>query len=102
MIKKILVPVDQSKLSLKAADFAFSMAKQLGAQLSVISVMENNMLETNPDAGEFPDDKRLKIKTDFIDVIKKLEEKHSNIPEKVFITEGNVVDEIITDRKSVV
>lgn len=96
MISKILVPIDLSEVSIKAADFAFQMANQLNAKLSFISVMENSMLVANPDAGEFPDEKRLKVKADFIALIKDLENKHPKLlVEKVFITEGSTVRKII-------
>nr|WP_294899648.1 universal stress protein [uncultured Pedobacter sp.] len=96
MVKRILVPVDQSRISIKAAGFAFEMAIQLKATISFICIMEYSMLEVNPDAGEFPDEKRLKVKSDFVKIIRKIEERHPSIDvEKVFITTGNVVEQII-------
>lgn len=96
MIRKILVPVDQSKTSIKAANYAFEVAKQMNASIAFLCVMEINMLEINPDAGEFPDEKRLKIKTKFIELIKTLERKHPQLEvEKVFLTEGKVAEQII-------
>ena len=41
-IKHILVPYDDSKYSNHAFQFAFSLAKKLGANVSIISIMKKN------------------------------------------------------------
>ena len=44
MISKILVPVDGSKVSQKAAKYAVEFAKQTGASLRLLSVVDNRFL----------------------------------------------------------
>ena len=43
MVKKILVPVDGSKTSLKAATFAVDLARQLGASIIALSVIDKRL-----------------------------------------------------------
>lgn len=96
MIKKILVPLDLSKTAIKAADFAFQTALQMGASLAFICVLDKQMLEVNPDAGEFPDTKRIKVKEVFISEIEAIEAKHPNLSvEKIFLTQGEPVEKIL-------
>ncbi len=44
MILKILVPIDGSKVSRKAAKYAVELAKQTGASLTLLSVIDNRFL----------------------------------------------------------
>ncbi len=44
MISKILVPIDGSKASQKAAKYAVELAKQTGASLTLLSVIDNRFV----------------------------------------------------------
>ena len=44
MISKILVPIDGSKMSRKAAKYAIDLAKQTGASLVLLSVIDNRFI----------------------------------------------------------
>src|SRR5512147_1735945 len=44
MISKILVPIDGSKVSQKAAKYAIELAKQTGASLRLLSVIDNRFV----------------------------------------------------------
>ena len=44
MISKILVPIDGSKVSQKAAKYAVELAKQTGASLTLLSVIDNRFV----------------------------------------------------------
>ncbi len=44
MISKILVPIDGSKVSRKAAKYAVELAKQTGASLTLLSVIDNRFI----------------------------------------------------------
>jgi len=44
MISKILVPIDGSKMSLKAAKYAVELAKQTGASLRLLSVIDKRFI----------------------------------------------------------
>ena len=44
MISKILVPIDGSKVSQKAAKYAIELAKQTGASLTLLSVIDNRFV----------------------------------------------------------
>ena len=44
MISKILVPIDGSKVSKKAAKYAIELAKQAGASLTLLSVIDNRFI----------------------------------------------------------
>ncbi len=44
MISKILVPTDGSKLSKKSVEYAVSLAKQVGAKIALLSVIDKSSL----------------------------------------------------------
>ena len=44
MLSKILVPIDGSKMSQKAAKYAIDLAKQTGASLMLLSVIDNRFI----------------------------------------------------------
>jgi nucleotide-binding universal stress UspA family protein len=53
---KILIVADDSPSSFKAIQYGFNMARDLGAKVTLLSVVEPGHALGNPDAGIFPDD----------------------------------------------
>jgi nucleotide-binding universal stress UspA family protein len=63
---KILIVADDSPSSVKAIQYGFNLAREVGANVTLLSVIDSALTLGNPDAGIFPDDAliALKSKTD--------------------------------------
>jgi nucleotide-binding universal stress UspA family protein len=102
MISKILVPTDGSKTAQKAAKYAVDLAKQLGASIIVMSVIDKRSLisQTVPDSV-----KETHVMELTEDYLKQMAEKHTNeiteqskkqgISSQVVITTGHPVEDIV-------
>lgn len=55
MIKRILVGIDDSAVALRAADLAIELATALGAELAVVTVMADHVLDQLLAAAAVPD-----------------------------------------------
>lgn len=104
MISKILVPVDGSKVSQKAAKFAVYLAKQTGASLTLLSVNDTRFLvEQTVSASVSPTHVTESIE-DFLkqaaqfgtDAVVKLCERN-RIPYSVTVRKGHPVEEIVNE-----
>jgi nucleotide-binding universal stress UspA family protein len=62
-IKKILIVADDSESSIKAIQYGFDLARTTGAIVMLLSVIEPEMAAGNPDAGIFPDDALVALKS---------------------------------------
>jgi nucleotide-binding universal stress UspA family protein len=102
MISRILVPVDGSKTAKKAAVYAVELAKQLGASIIVLAVVEKSRLtaETVPASKTLmhtiePIDDYLKEVAEInMGEILKLCDKN-NVVSEMFIKTGHPVKEIL-------
>jgi nucleotide-binding universal stress UspA family protein len=102
MISRILVPVDGSKTAKRAAVYAVDLAKQLGASLIVVTVIERSKLtvETVPASktlmhtAEPIDDYLKEIAEMNMGEILKLCDKN-NVVSEMFIKTGHPVKEIL-------
>src|ERR1700733_9219581 len=54
-IEKILIVADDSPPSVKAVQYGFNLARDIGARVLLLSVIEPESVAGNPDAGIFPD-----------------------------------------------
>lgn len=61
-INKILIVVDDTNSSVKAVQYGFNLARDLGAKVMLLGVIEPESAAGNPDAGIFPDDALIAIK----------------------------------------
>ncbi len=55
-IEKILIVADDGTASAKAIRYGFNLARDIGAKVLILSVIEPESAAGNPDAGVFPDD----------------------------------------------
>ena len=72
-IEKILIVADNSLASVKAIQYGFNLARDVGAKVLLLSVIEPESAAGNPDAGIFPDDALMNFKnqtTNFQEEIK--------------------------------
>ena len=106
MLTKILVPIDGSKVSQKAAKFAVELAKQTGASLMLLSVIDKRFLvEQAVSASESPTHVRESVE-DYLkqsaqsstDAIAKVCERN-RIQCKAIIRTGHPVEEIVNEAK---
>ena len=61
-IEKILIVADDSAASVKAVRYGFDLARDAGAKVLLLSVIEPMSAIGNPDAGIFPDDALMALK----------------------------------------
>lgn len=54
--------VDDSPCSVRAARYGFELARELGAKVALLSVVDAALAEGNVDAGIFPEQEGLKLK----------------------------------------
>jgi nucleotide-binding universal stress UspA family protein len=104
MISKILVPIDGSKVSHKAAKYAVELAKQTGASLTLLSVIDNRfVVNTSVSASASPthlkeavEDYLKQAAQSSTDEIAKLCERN-RIHCKAAIRTGHPVEEIMNE-----
>jgi nucleotide-binding universal stress UspA family protein len=74
---KILIITDDSPSSVKAVEYGFSLAKELGARVTLLSVIDVSLTLGNPDAGIFPDDALIALKSRTEDFLARMKKEYS-------------------------
>ena len=74
---KILIVADESPASVKAVQYGFKLADDLGAAVMLINVVEPSLAIGNPDAGVFPDDALSVLKSNADALLNRLKEKYA-------------------------
>jgi nucleotide-binding universal stress UspA family protein len=106
MITKILVPIDGSKMSHKAAKYAVELAKQAGASLTLLSVIDKRFIvEQAVSASASPTHVKESIE-DYLkqsaqasmDVIEKVC-KRNRIQYRAVLRTGHPVEEIVNEAR---
>jgi nucleotide-binding universal stress UspA family protein len=72
---KILIVADDSPSSVKAIQYGFNLARDTGAKVTLLSVVEPGHALGNPDSGIFPDDALIVLKEkteDFLSRVKNI------------------------------
>jgi len=104
MISKILVPTDGSKAAMKSVEYAAGFARQTGASITLLSVIDKSSfvpqsipsLSTSKKLIE-PIEDYLRIASEtFIEEAEKICLKHA-VPSKKVIRTGHPVDEIVKE-----
>jgi nucleotide-binding universal stress UspA family protein len=93
---KILIVADDSRSSIKAIQYGFNMAREMGAKVMLLCVIDPALASGNPDAGIFPDDAliALKAKTDnFLNRIKN--EYAGNLDTEIMAPVGDIQTNVI-------
>jgi nucleotide-binding universal stress UspA family protein len=106
MISKILVPIDGSKVSHKAARYAVELAKQIGASLTLLSVFDIRLIfNLEVSASASPTDFKKSIEDyleqsakSSISEITKLCERN-RVHHNSVIRRGHVVEEILNEAR---
>ncbi len=104
MISRILVPIDGSKMSHKAAEYAVGLAKQTGASLTLLSVIDKRfVIEQSVSASASPTHLKESVE-DYLkqsaqsstDEIEKIC-KRNRIQYKAIIRTGHPVEQIVNE-----
>jgi len=72
-IEKILIVADDSPPSIKAVKYGFNLARDVGAKVMLLCVIEPESVAGNPDAGIFPDDALATTQTKATNFLKHME-----------------------------
>jgi len=72
---KILIAADDSDTSTRAVEYGFNIARDLGAGVILLSVVDPSAAVGNPDAGIFPDDALIALKTKTEDFLHRMKDR---------------------------
>jgi nucleotide-binding universal stress UspA family protein len=94
--KRVLIVTDDSPSALKAAKCGYELAKQLGAKVALMGVVDQSLTEGNVDAGIFPDQAAHELKKDMEEYLHGVAKDYGNgIDTEIFAPEGDVKDTVI-------
>jgi|SRR6185503_10567727 len=95
-INKILIVADDSPSSVKAVQYGFSLARDLGAKVMLLSVIEPGSAAGNPDAGVFPDDALIALKDRAGAFLKQMENNYAqSVDTQLHLEAGDIQATII-------
>jgi nucleotide-binding universal stress UspA family protein len=94
-IDKILIVADDSGSSINAIKYGFDLAKELGAKVALLSVVELAATEGNVDAGIFPDDAEKESENKIIDFLNRVKKEHGKNTDTEFITKTGDIKSIV-------
>jgi nucleotide-binding universal stress UspA family protein len=101
VIKNILCPIDRSPSSLQAFGYAIALARQQGARLTLLEVIEAvrpTGSRRGPEDDGVPDDTRAALEQDLRRVL--TARRASDVPVKIVMRAGNVVQEILAQAEA--
>ncbi len=95
-IEKILIVADDSPTSVKAVQYGFNLARDAGASVMLLNVIDAESVAGNPDAGIFSDDALIAMKAKADDFLKSMKSTYGQAVEtEVRATVGEVMPTII-------
>jgi nucleotide-binding universal stress UspA family protein len=95
-IEKILIVTDNSIPSIRAVQYGYNLARDIGAKVMLLSVIEPESAAGNPDAGIFPDDALLAIKTKTTDFLQQMEKEYASLVDtEIQVPVGEILPTII-------
>jgi nucleotide-binding universal stress UspA family protein len=75
---KILIIADDSPSAVKAIKYGFNLARELGAKVVLLSVIEPVFASGNPDAGIFPDDALIAAQANTEDFLNRMKKEYGS------------------------
>jgi nucleotide-binding universal stress UspA family protein len=72
---KILIAADDGDPSARTVEYGFKLAKDLGAEVILVCVIDPALASGNPDAGIFPDDALITLKTKTNDFLTRMKNR---------------------------
>ncbi|OJW85032.1 MAG: universal stress protein UspA [Bacteroidetes bacterium 46-16] len=98
--KKILIAVDSSEPSMKAAEQGLALAHQLKAQAALVYVIDDAKAIGNVDAGILPDQALLVLKKEAEETLEQLAKMYNGKELMKFMPEGRPVEDILETAKT--
>jgi nucleotide-binding universal stress UspA family protein len=97
---KILIVADDSPSAIQAINYGFSLARELKADVTLLSVIEPAKAEGNVDAGIFPDDEEKKLKRAAKNFLIRAKKQHGHNVNTILLTpEGEINAVVINTAK---
>ena len=95
-IERILIVADDSPPSINAIRYGFSLAKDAGAKVLLLSVIDPEAAAGNPDAGIFPDDALATVKSRADDFLQQVTNSYAQaVGTESLAIEGDVQSTVI-------
>ena len=95
-IEKILIVADDSPPSIRAVQYGFNLARDVGAKVMLLSVIEPESAAGNPDAGVFPDDALLAVKAKTADFLQRMKKDYAGLVDtEIQAPAGDILPAII-------
>jgi len=95
-IDKILIVADDSPSSAKAIQYGFNLARDMGAKVTLLSVIDPSLALGNPDAGIFPDDALIDLKEKTDDFLNSMKNKYGgDIDTEIMSPKGDIQETVI-------
>lgn len=93
---RILIVVDDSPSSLKAAKYGYDLAAQLKAKVALVGVVDLALAEGNVDAGIFPEEAARDLKKHMEKFLHQVESDYANnVDTEVFAPSGEVKETVL-------
>ena len=86
--QKVLVAVDNSELSVKAAEQGINLADQLNAELAVVFVIDTAKVKTDAESGGLPQDQIAQLKNEARGSLDRIAKKFPECSFERFMPEG--------------
>ena len=94
--ERILIVANDSPSSLKAVNYGYTLAADLGAKVALLGVVDEALTEGNVDAGIFPDEAARQLKEKLELFLHQLARDHANgVDTEILTPEGEVTQTIL-------
>jgi len=88
---RILILIDDSAGAIRAARYGYGLARELGAKVALLSVVDAALAEGNVDAGIFPEQEGSKLKLAAEELLHNLRNDYGQgVETEIFAPEGEV------------
>lgn len=92
---KILIAIDSSIHSVKAAKYGLQLGQKLNAKIGIVSIIDKIREMGNVDAGILPDEARIILHKEVEMQIENIIQENANLNFEKFILDGNPVKDIV-------
>lgn len=92
---KILIAIDSSIHSVKAAKYGLQLGQKLNAKIGIVSIIDKMREMGNIDAGILPDEARIILHKEVEMQIENIIQENANLNFEKFILDGNPVKDIV-------
>lgn len=95
-LNRILVLIDDSPCAIRAARYGYELARELGAKVALLCVVDAALAGGNVDAGIFPEQEAGKLKSAAEELLHNIRNDYGqSVETEIFAPEGNVKETIL-------